>query len=162
MLLVPSLVGVAAGFIGCLPPQHCLCIVTLYYWEDREIVADSGVSHVRSETCLISDVIVPEPAAGPPEAIELVELTYKLMGVLGENWTILGSCLSVPDHELVATEVEEKTLYRRINRLLKFWVNLSEDNDRKHLASVLSQVGQYNLGQYASEVLQKAPTMHSI
>jgi len=82
--------------------------------------------------------------------------------VLGENWTILGSCLGVPDHELVATEVEEKTLYRRVNRLLKFWVNLSEDNDRKHLASVLSQVGQYNLGQYASEVLQKAPTMHSI
>ena len=67
---------------------------------------------------------------------------------------MLSSYLGIPDHELVATQVEERTLYRKINRLLKFWVNLSADNDRKQLASVLSQVGPYNLGRCANEVFQ--------
>lgn len=96
-------------------------------------------------------------AAGPPEGTEIVELTHKLMASLGDNWTMLGSYLSIPDHELVAVEVEERTLYRRVSRLLKFWVDLSDENDRKQLASILSQVRHYNLGRCAYEVLRKAP-----
>ena len=96
-------------------------------------------------------------ATGPPEGTEVVELTHKLMAVLGDNWTMLGSYLNIPEHEMVAVEVEERTLYRRVSRLLKFWVNLSDENDRKQLFSILSQVKHYNLGQCAYEVLRKAP-----
>lgn len=96
-------------------------------------------------------------ATGPPEGTEVVELAQKLMAVLGDNWTMLGSYLNIPEHELVAVEVEERTLYRRVSRLLKFWVNLSDENDRKQLVSILSQVKHYNLGQCAYEVLRKAP-----
>ena len=96
-------------------------------------------------------------ATGPPEGTEVVELAHKLMAVLGDNWTMLGSYLNIPEHELVAVEVEERTLYRRVSRLLKFWVDQSDENDRKQLVSILSQVKHYNLGQCAYEVLRKAP-----
>lgn len=74
---------------------------------------------------------------GPPVGPELVELTQILMGILKHDWICLGDYLTIPEHEVAAAKVDEPTLYRKINRLLRFWSEFSEDNDRKSLVQVL-------------------------
>ncbi len=64
-------------------------------------------------------------------------MTQILMSKLGSDWIRLAPYLDFPDHERAATDDEEPTLYRRIHRMLKFWVESSENNDRKKLVSVL-------------------------
>lgn len=93
-------------------------------------------------------------AAGPPGDIEVVELTQKLMS-LREDWTILGAYLQLPDHEMAAADVDERTLYRKISRVLNRWINYDIANDRQKLALVLTQA-RSDLGRFAEEVLQKA------
>lgn len=71
---------------------------------------------------------------------------------MGDNWEMIGHFLQIPEHELVATKVEERTLYLRIYRLLKHWVNCSVENDRSKLARILSTAPG---AQRACEVLKR-------
>lgn len=84
--------------------------------------------------------------------MELLVLTHKLAGALGHDWKLLATPLSIPDHELASTEVEEKTLLLKVNRLLKKWVNASDENDRTKMASLL---GALNLKTYVQDSLKK-------
>lgn len=84
--------------------------------------------------------------------MELLVLTHKLAGALGHDWKLLATPLSIPDHELAATDVEEKTLMLKVNRLLKKWVAASEENDRTKMASLLESL---NLKKYVQEALKK-------
>ena len=74
---------------------------------------------------------------------------------LREDWTMLGAYLQLPDHEMAAADVDERSLYRKISRVLNRWINYDIANDRQKLALVLTQA-RSDLGRFAEEVLQKA------
>ena len=84
----------------------------------------------------------------------MVELTQKLM-ILRGDWTILGPYLSLPDHELAAADMDERTLYNKISRLLKRWVDYDITNDRQKLGDILAGA-RSDLGFFAQQVLKKA------
>ena len=94
------------------------------------------------------------PSPGPPGDIEVVELTQKLMA-LRDDWPMLGPYLQLPEHELAAADVDERTLYRKISRVLRRWIDYDTANDRQKLARVLAQARD-DLGCFAEEVLKKA------
>lgn len=78
--------------------------------------------------------------AGPPDKMELLSLTQKLVGCLGSNWKILAAPLSIPDYMLASIEHDERTLLLKVNKLLVSWVDSDVRNDRRRLAMLLGHV----------------------
>ena len=74
---------------------------------------------------------------GPPEGIELIEVTQKLMSAVEHDWPILATYLEIPGDVLAAIKVDEPTLYRKVNKILRYWIESDEDHDRKQLVSIL-------------------------
>ena len=85
---------------------------------------------------------------GPPDRMEILKLTQKLVGELGSNWKLLAVPLSTPDYELMSIEHEEKTLLLKINTLLVKWVDGDVCNDRAKLAALLGSVEGFNLARH--------------
>ena len=67
---------------------------------------------------------------------------------------MLGTYLQLPDHEVAAADVDERTLFRKISRVLRRWIDYDIGNDRQKLASVLT-LARDELGRFAEEVLQR-------